>query len=66
LVGRRRKGNLRSSEAEENLDGRRSHRGELKQGAGQVEETWGDAKEKVGAEGDADRAEDKSSSARAS
>ena len=33
--------------------------GKLKQGEGQVQETWGDAKEKVGADGDADQAEGK-------
>ena len=33
--------------------------GKLKQGEGEVQETWGDVKEKVGADGDADQAEGK-------
>jgi len=33
--------------------------GKLKQGEGQVQETWGDVKEKVGADGEADQAEGK-------
>ena len=33
--------------------------GKLKQGEGQVQETWGDVKEKVGADGAADQAEGK-------
>ena len=37
--------------------------GKLKQGEGQVQETWGDVKEKVGADGDADQAEGKAKQA---
>ena len=33
--------------------------GKLKQGEGEVQETWGDGKEKVGADGEADQAEGK-------
>ncbi len=33
--------------------------GKLKQGEGEVQETWGDVKEKVGGDGDADQAEGK-------
>jgi uncharacterized protein YjbJ (UPF0337 family) len=33
--------------------------GKLKQGEGEVQETWGDTKEKVGADGNADQAEGK-------
>ena len=33
--------------------------GKLKQGEGEVQETWGNAKEKVGADGGADQAEGK-------
>jgi uncharacterized protein YjbJ (UPF0337 family) len=33
--------------------------GKLKQGEGQVQETWGDVKEKVGGDGNADQAEGK-------
>ena len=33
--------------------------GKLKQGEGEVQETWGDVKEKVGADGGADQAEGK-------
>ena len=37
--------------------------GKLKQGEGEVQETWGDVKEKVGADGAADRAEGKAKQA---
>ena len=33
--------------------------GKLEQGEGEIQETWGDVKEKVGGDGDADHAEGK-------
>lgn len=33
--------------------------GKLKQGEGELQETWGDAKEKVGADGEADQSQGK-------
>ena len=40
--------------------------GKLKQGEGELQETWGDAKEKVGADGEADQSQARPSRARAS
>jgi uncharacterized protein YjbJ (UPF0337 family) len=53
------KGISSSSYTEEDLMDDDRIEGKLKQGEGQVQETWGDAKEKVGADGDADQAEGK-------
>ena len=37
--------------------------GKVKQGEGELQETWGDVKEKVGGDGDADQAEGKAKQA---